>query len=547
VALHIEAIRMRGVPDTEKLWGQERGAIEQEVAQDFSSPEFIFYTKLLADMFKGAPYQESPLGSVSSFDKTTGGMLAKFHKTWYAPNNAILVVVGDVEPQKALAVIKNHFDHIPSRKVPPRPAFRLEPVKPETIRLPTDESYGMAMVAFRMPGYDNPDYPACQVLADALGNQRSTLFELVPQGKAFFAGFSLDAMPQAGLGYAVAAYPKGANAGDLVKDIGQILAQTRKNGLPASLVEAAKKTRRTKVELRKNSVLGLAMAWSDAVAIQGLESPERMVRAIERVTAADVKRAAGKYLDPSQSIITVLTPESSGKAVPSKTEGPRVESFTPTNVKPVKLPEWAERPLKRLEIPKSTVNPIVTALPNGLKLLVQPESVSNTVSVFGRVRNNADMETPKGKEGVDQVLGQLFSYGSTTLDRVAFQQALDEIGAQESAGSSFSLQVLTEYFDRGVELLADNVLRPALPEGAFKIVRQQVAVMAAGKLGSPDYLTKRALRAALFPAGDPDLRETTPATVSPLSLDDVRKYHAKVFRPDLTTIVVIGKVTPERA
>ena len=48
VALHIEAIRMRGVLDSEKLWEQERGAIEQEVAQDLSSPEYVFYTKLLA-------------------------------------------------------------------------------------------------------------------------------------------------------------------------------------------------------------------------------------------------------------------------------------------------------------------------------------------------------------------------------------------------------------------------------------------------------------------------------------------------------------------
>ena len=56
VALHIEAIRMRGVLDSEKLWAQERGAIEQEVAQDLSSPEYVFYTKVLADMFKGTPY-----------------------------------------------------------------------------------------------------------------------------------------------------------------------------------------------------------------------------------------------------------------------------------------------------------------------------------------------------------------------------------------------------------------------------------------------------------------------------------------------------------
>ena len=186
-------------------------------------------------------------------------------------------------------------------------------------------------------------------------------------------------------------------------------------------------------------------------------------------------------------------------------------------------------------------------MPNGLKLIVQPESVSDAVSVYGRVRSNSDMEAPEGKKGVDEVLEQLFSYGTTTLDRVAFQKALDEIGAQESAGADFSLRVLADHFERGVQLLADNQLNPALPEGAFKIVRQQVAATAAGRLESPDYLTKKALAEALFPKGDPSLREATPESVSSLSLDNVREYYRKVFRPDVTTIVVMGKVTPDKA
>jgi zinc protease len=547
VALHIEAIRMSGVLDSERLWAQERGAIEQEVARDYSSPEFIFYTKLLAAMFKGTPYAESPLGSVASFDKTTGEMLKKFYESWYAPNNAVLVVVGDIEPEKALVEVRRHFDHIPPRKMPPKPHVHLEPVKPETLRLKTDESYGLAIVAFRLTGYDSPDYPACRVLADALSNQRGTLFRLVPEGKALYAGFSLDTMDQAGLGYAMAAFPRGADGEALVKEMRRILTDDLKKGFPADLVEAAKRVRRTKAELKKTSVLGLAMTWSDALTLQGRESPEDMVRAIEKVSVEDVNRVARKYLVTDRSIVTILTPESSGKPVSAKPHGPDVESFTPTDAKPAKLPEWTEKALRRLEIPTSTVNPTVTILPNGLTLIVQPESISDTVSVYGHVRNNADMETPEGKKGVDQVLEQLFPYGTTTLDRVAFQKALDEIGAHESAGADFSLQVLADHFEKGVHLLADNELDPALPEEAFKVVRQQVAATAAGRLESPDYLAGQALKTALFPKGDPATRETMPATVSALSLHDVKEYYHRVYRPDLTTIVVMGKVTPEKA
>jgi zinc protease len=69
----------------------------------------------------------------------------------------------------------------------------------------------------------------------------------------------------------------------------------------------------------------------------------------------------------------------------------------------------------------------------------------------------------------------------------------------------------------------------------------------AGRLQSPDYLVGRALRRALFPHGDPTLRQATAATVASLRLQAVKDYRRRVFRPDMTTIVVIGKVTPQRA
>jgi len=546
VALHIEAIRMRGVLDSEKLWAQERGAIEQEVAQDFSDPEYLFYTKVLADLFKGTPYAHTPLGSVSSFDKTTGAMLKSFYDTWYAPNNAILVIVGDVEPRKALTEVKKFFGGIPAKKIPERPQIHLEPVKPETLRLKTDQSYGLLMVSFRMPGYNDPDYAASKVLSDVLSNQRGNLFSLVPEGKALYAGFSLSTLPKAGLGYAVAAFPKGADPSALIEEVRKILAEDLKKGLPSDLVEAAKRKEQTKANLLRNSVLGYAMAWCQALAVEGNQSPEEEVKAIQQVSVEEVNRVARKYLDLNRAIVAILTPETSDKPVISEART-RIESFVPKETKPVMLPDWADKALKRLPVPPSTLNPIITTLPNGLKLVVQPESISNTVSVFGHVRNNPDLEAPKGQEGVDEALSQLFSYGTTTLDRLAFQKALDDIGARESAGTDFSLEVLKDSFDRGVELLADNMLHLALPEKAFKTVQRQATATVAGRLQSPSYLTKRALRAALFPKGDPTLREATPATVQSLTLEDVRSYYRKVFRPDLTTIVVIGKVSPEKA
>jgi zinc protease len=124
---------------------------------------------------------------------------------------------------------------------------------------------------------------------------------------------------------------------------------------------------------------------------------------------------------------------------------------------------------------------------------------------------------------------------------------MDDIGAEIGTGISFYAQSLSENFDRAVELMADSELHPAMPKDAFEVVKRQGAGALKGMLVSPDYLAKRALHQALFPASDPTLREATPETVSALTLADVRNYYKAAFRPDMTTVVVIGNITPEKA
>ncbi len=546
VALHLESIRMRSVLCTDSLWDKERGAIEQEVASDLSNPEYVFYTKLLAEMFKGTPYAHDALGTRPSFNKTSGTMLHDFHNTWYAPNNAILVIVGDVVPEKALAEVKKLFGPIPPHSLPKRPDFVFNPVKTDTMHLETDLPYGLAVISYRMPGTNSPDYAAAQILSDVLSSQRGSLYSLVPQGKALGVGFEYAPLTKSGLGFALAAFPKGYDSAKLMTEINDTLAEELRTGVPADLVEAAKRHEISDAEFQKNSISGLAQAWSNAVAIEHRNSPDDDLKMMEKVTVQDVNRVAREYINPEHAIFAILTPQASGKPITSKGFG-GAESFTPTQTVPVKLPAWADRAIRQPSVPRPTINPTVTILPNGIKLIIQPESISNTVTVIGQVKNNPQLEQPHGQDGVSSILDQLFSFGTTTLNRVEFQKALDDIGADESAGASFSVRVLKANFRRGVELLADNELHPALPAVAFQIVRQQTAATVAGQLESPDFLTRRAMNKALLPKGDPVLRKATPATVDSLTLQDVKDYYKKVFRPDMTTIVVIGNIDPATA
>lgn len=544
-ALRVEAIRMRGVLATEELWVKERGAIEQEVAQDLSEPMYVFHTRLLAHMFAGTPYAIDALGDKPSFDKTTGAMLRQFHEQWYGPNNAILVIVGDVDPARTLASVRDLFADIPSRPAPQRPQVKLGPLTRAKLDMETDLPYGLAVVAYRLPGYDSPDYAAGRILGDVLDSQRARLYDLVTEGAALSAGFSGEEQAPASLAYAAAAFPKGGDGAALIRRLKGIIEDYRRDGVPAELVEAAKAKEIATAQFAWNSTSGLAFAWSQAVAVEGRSSPDDDIEAISRVTAAEVNQVARDYLHGETAVTAVLTPLDGGK--PMNVAGTRSkEAFAPKEVKPVALPAWAER-IGELQVPAPPPAPREFQLDNGLRLIVLPSEVSPTVSLYGEVRTRPEIQEPPGKEGVSAVLADLFSYGTTSLDRIAFRTALDDIAAGATAGSDFSLLTLSDKFEQGVALLADNLLHPALPAAAFAVVRQEQAGALAGERQSPDYHARRALLTALFPAADPVIREATPETMGALSLADVKAYYQQVFRPDMTTIVIIGRIEPEEA
>ena len=547
VALQAQAACLRGIDDSQTEWAQERGAIEQEVARDLSNPTYKFITRLNEDMFAGTPYAHDPLGTKSSFDATTGEMLKQFYEKWYSPDNAILVIVGDLDPAATLDKVRRWFGEIPSHALPARPVVDLKPVKSETFTLDSNLPYVLGFIAYRFPGTDSPDYAAAQVLADVLASERADLYGMVPAGKALGTEFGLaETYPKASVGYGLVAQAAGADTTAAITEMRKILSGYAEKGVPEDLVEAAKRSEVASAEFQRNSIPGLADVWSNVLAAEGRTSPDQDVAAIQRVTLADVNRVAKQYLVEQNSITATLKPVPSGQPVSGKGYG-GAEEVTSAPTKPVQLPAWAAADLAQLKVPSNYVTVSDTILRNGLRLIVKSDPTSPTVSVLGTVKHNSDLQTPPGEEGVSDVLESLYSYGTQTLDRLAFQKALDDIAATESAGYGFSVKVLKDHFSRGVQLLADNELHPALPAPAFAVVRKQTSQFVAGNLKSPGYRTSRALDLALLPVGDPVLRQVTPATVANVTLEGVKQYHTSTIRPDLTTIVVIGDVSADEA
>ena len=407
VALQAQATCLHGINDSEQQWAEERGAIEQEVARDLSNPTYKFITRLNEDMFAGTPYAHDPLGTKSSFDATTGEMLKQFYEKWYSPDNAILVIVGDIEPAATLDKVRRWFGDIPSHPIPPRPSVDLKPVKSEAFTLDSNLPYALGFIAYRFPGTDSPDYAAAQILADVLASQRADLYGMVPAGKALGTEFGLaETYPKASVGYGLVALPAGMEITGAIAEMRKILSGYAEKGVPEDLVEAAKRSEVVSAEFQRNSIPGLADVWSNALAAEGRNSPDQDVAAIQRVTLADVNRVAKQYLVDQNSITATLKLVPTGQPVSGKGYG-GAEEVTAAPTKPVQLPGWAAGALAQLKVPSDFVTASDMVLPNGLRLIVKTDHTSPTVSVLGLVKHNADLQTPPGQEGVSEVLDSL--------------------------------------------------------------------------------------------------------------------------------------------
>lgn len=546
VILKIEALRMNGLSLKAADWEKERGAIEQEVSRDLSNPIYKYVSELQKILFSKTPYEYDALGTRASFDKTTINDLRKFYDTYYAPNNAILVISGDIDPQRAMQQVKQNFDALPRKTVPKQLFYTLQPIQAKTLHFPTDFATGLVTMAWRMPGEKSKDFAAATILSDVISSQREKLYGLIPQGKALMADFEYIPKGDTGFGVAIAAFPKDKDHQPLLKDMQQILKEIQEKGVPTELVEAAKRKEIASLNFSANSITGLASTWSNALAFQELKSPDDMIAAFNAVTPEQVNKLAKKILNPQEAVTAILTPENSGKPIANKGYG-GAESFASVPNKAVALPDWASTALKKLNIPKASPAPSDIKLKNGIRLIVQPVHVSNTINVFGHIRQNPDLQEAKDKEGISDITNEMFKYGTKTLDRLAFRKAVDDIAADVDTGSDFSLAVLTEHFDRGMQLLADNELNPAFHENNLNIVKQQTAQSLIGLYQSPGYHFDRAIQKAINPPKDPSLRQPDPNKVMQITMQDLNQFYQQTFRPDLTTIVIVGNITPTQA
>lgn len=546
VVLHMEADRMQHLSLDAGLWAKERGAIEQEVSMDLSNPGFKVREQLRPILFENSAYDHSPLGTRASFEATDVKLLRDFYKTWYAPNNAVLVIVGGVDPAVTLKHVEQIFSSIPSRPLPERPQLPGKPVVAQSVSAQSNYPVDIVALFWRGPSLRDSDAPAAALLDAVLSSHRGPLYPLVLQHKALAAGLDVERDIYTGTVQASLTIPRGGDPKAAMALLKATLADIRAQGVSADIVEGMKKRRLASKDFEKNSIAGLGSLWSGAVTAENIDSPDASFDRFAKVTVQDVNALARKLLDPERAVaVTMLA---SDHATPPAGKGfGGAESFGGQAGATGQLPDWA-KPIKNVPAPPIYAAPDADfTLPNGLRIVVRTKHVSPTVFLFGRIKSNPDIQVPAGKEGVGSLTAQLFSFGSVTRDRATLEKSLDDLAANAHGGTNFSVSGRTQDFDAALSILADLELHPAFPQYAFDLVRQNTIRLQAGVEQTPGYRLQRSIMKTMMPAGSPALRVQSVKSLSALTRKDVLSYYQSVYRPDMTTIEIVGDISVEEA
>ena len=541
LTLYVEADRMQHLPLDDATWQSERAAIVAENDATLSQPLTRLYDRVCHAAGPARVCALAPLGDRGDLERITTADLRTAYQTYYAPNNATLAIVGDIDEDAALATARLAFEGIARRDVPKRrmgvPFF----ASGAKVDLPGDFPYEIVDLAYPAAGSSDRDSGALGIIDAVINNPRSDFYKgLIRSGYTLGYSTQYDRNTDGGLYHVFIVVSPGHSSAQARNAFVDILASTIDVGFPADLVAAARRNTDRDALFARDSMAGIADRIGYTIAVDGA-TPSRDDR-VAQITATDLVRVARKFLQ-TPAVTGLLTPAPGAAAIapapPATSVSDDFTRRTPSG--PIVEARWVRAAIAPAAPIVSRAQPTSFVLPNGLRIVVATVRGNPTVYVTGAVETSPRLDPP-GKTGLGAVVAELVARGSARYNSDAARKVADDLGASLDLGTSFSARGRATDLGALLDVVADDLAHPAFTQASLASVRARTLLAIRERDGDVDYRANREFATELFGVGDASLREPTHATIASIGLADVSAYARANVRPDLTTISIVGDV-----
>jgi zinc protease len=324
IALELEADRMRNLRLQEAAFKKEvQVVMEERRLRTEDDPVALALERFGTIAYPLSPYRNPVIGWMEDLKTMTVADLRRWYQRWYAPNNATLVVAGDVEPEAVRRLAERHFGSIPAREVPdPRPPVELETPGKRRLALSLPAELPYLAISYQAPSMataaEDWEPYALTVLAGVLdGGDSARLPAELVRGREIAAGIGADYAAVARLGsqFRVTGYPaRGRTLDQLEAAVLEQIERIRTDGVAAEELERAKNQMIADHLYQLDSIfyqaMQIGMLETTGIGWRSLLEFEDRVRA---VTAEQVRLAARRYLTAPRRAILHLDPMSGGQ------------------------------------------------------------------------------------------------------------------------------------------------------------------------------------------------------------------------------------------
>lgn len=553
-ALELEAERMvNSLIQAEDL-ETEFTVVRNEFERGENNPIMILYQRMMSMAFDWHNYGFSTIGSRSDIERVPAKNLKAFYQTYYQPDNAMLVIAGDFEPDEALELVEKHFGAIPKPDRTMDDTYTVEPVKDglRHVELRRNGDVAAAGVLYNVCAGSHEDTVVLDVIASILTEEPSgRLYKsLVETGHASFVSPLFFPTREPGAFIVLTEVQQEKDPEQVLEIMHRDIESFFESDITEEEVNRAKTSLLKQIELafKNSNQIGISLTESAAVGDWRLFFLSR--DQLEQVTVKDVQRVAAHYFKRSNRTTGIFYPtkETDRAIIP---ETPNVAELVKDYKGRAAIAEGED-----FEATPDNIENRVHREPltQGIKLALlsketRGDSVTGTLNFYMGTPDT--LNDPASLIAADTV-PDLIMRGSQSYSFQDIKDRLDALKANVSMsagehGSSLSVRFQTDH-DHLVELIGfiGEILRtPLFPEEEFNVLKQQQLTSLQGMLSDPQSLIYRRLRQRLNPYPEtsihhvPDTEELM-KRVEALTLEDVKAFYERNYGTGHAHFSIVG-------